>query len=194
MENREQQILSDIKEMMSSIMQQVEYLEKKIMELHSEMDPQVQNPEPIDLSLDDFSFDAEVVPFSDEPEEPVSESELLVMEQEDVVQEPVEDAVPVVKSQEAVIDAMTAKQAWRKDMPGAPVRDVRSAISLNDRVLFINVLFDEDPLKFQEVLSSINQMTSFDEAAEMIMNSYPSWDFESDTVYRFMMAIRRRLN
>ena len=99
-----------------------------------------------------------------------------------------EPAAPV-----AVIDAMTARQAWRTDMPGTPVRDIRSAISLNDRILFINWLFGEDPMAFQETLTALNAMTSFDEAVNFVVASHPEWDLESDTVYRFMMALRRRL-
>ena len=91
-----------------------------------------------------------------------------------------------------VIDAMIAKQPWRTDMPGSPVRDIRSAISLNDRILFINYLFHEDPLAFQEMLTQLNAMSSFDEAAAYAIAAHPEWDLESDTVYRFMMALRRR--
>lgn len=91
-----------------------------------------------------------------------------------------------------VIDAMIAKQPWRTDMPGTPVRDIRSAISLNDRILFINYLFGEDPMAFQEMLTQLNAMPSFDEAAAHAIATHPEWDLESDTVYRFMMALRRR--
>ena len=35
----------------------------------------------------------------------------------------------------AVIDMKASNPAWLKDMPGPEVKDVRSAISLNDRVL-----------------------------------------------------------
>ena len=92
-----------------------------------------------------------------------------------------------------VIDAMLDKHAWRTDMPGTAVKDIRSAISLNDRILFINFLFSEDPMAFQETLTKLNSMDSFDEAATYMMSAFPNWDWESDTVYRFMMALRRRL-
>ena len=119
------------------------------------------------------------------PEEPVSED----LPEEAVVEDlPEAESVPV-----AVIDAMTAKQAWRTDMPGTPVKDIRSAISLNDRILFINYLFGEDPMVFQDMLTKLNAMSSFDEAADYVIAANPDWDLESDTVYRFMMAIRRRL-
>ena len=93
----------------------------------------------------------------------------------------------------AVIDTMTNKEAWRTDIPGSAVKDIRSAISLNDRILFINSLFDEDPMLFQAVLTRINSMSSLDEAVGYIKEERPSWDMESDEVYRFMMAVRRRI-
>ena len=78
-------------------------------------------------------------------------------------------------------------------MPGTQVKDIRSAISLNDRILFINMLFDQDPMAFQEALTKINQMVSIDEVVEYIVSERPEWNLESETVYRFMMAVRRKI-
>ena len=78
-------------------------------------------------------------------------------------------------------------------MPGSPVRDIRSAISLNDRILFINTLFNEDPATFQNVVNAINGMNSLKEVADYINSEFPQWDMDSETVYRFMMAARRRV-
>ena len=91
-------------------------------------------------------------------------------------------------------DAHSTDQAWRKDMPGSPVKDIRSAISLNDRVFFINNLFDEDAQAFVNALSSINAMNSLEEVVEFIIENFPHWNLNSDVVYRFMMAVRRKVN
>ena len=104
---------------------------------------------------------------------------------------PIGEALAPAK--DAVMDKMAAKESWRTDMPGAKVSDVRSAISLNDRVLFINTLFHEDPIAFQNALSQLNSMPSFDEGARFILDKHPEWNTESDVVYRFMMAVRRKL-
>lgn len=93
----------------------------------------------------------------------------------------------------AVIDAMTGRQSWRTDMPGTSVNDIRSAIALNDRLLFINYLFNEDPMAFQEAVVKINSMTNLDQVIDFVESSYPEWDLESEVVYRFMMAVRRRV-
>ena len=121
----------------------------------------------------------------------VTESE-VELETSDDLPEVVTVVTPEAAAPVPVIDAMIAKQAWRTDMPGSSVRDIRSAISLNDRILFINYLFGEDPMAFQEMLTQLNAMSSFDEAAAHAVAAHPEWDLESDTVYRFMMALRRR--
>ena len=98
------------------------------------------------------------------------------------------------KSKQSVADAMQAeKLAWRTDMPGSQVKDVRSAISLNDRIIFINYLFGEDPIAFQNTITKVNTMTTLDEVVEYVKAEYPTWDLTSDLVYRFMMAVRRRV-
>ena len=64
---------------------------------------------------------------------------------------------------------------------------------MNDRILFINMLFSQDPMLFQDALTRINQMGSLDEVVEYVMAERPEWDLESETVYRFMMAVRRKI-
>ncbi|MBQ6287100.1 MAG: hypothetical protein IJK73_05525 [Bacteroidales bacterium] len=98
------------------------------------------------------------------------------------------------KADTAVMDVMAEKQAWRTDRPGMPVKNIISAISLNDRVLLINVLFNEDPMEFQGAIAKFNAMSSFNEALDYIGEHYPSWDLSSEPVYRLMMAIRRKLS
>lgn len=87
----------------------------------------------------------------------------------------------------------TASQPWRKDRPGTPVADMRSAVTLNDRVLFINTLFDGDPVKFQDAVMAANGMKDIDELLDYLAGKGYDWDMGSDTVYRFMMAARRKL-
>lgn len=93
----------------------------------------------------------------------------------------------------AVIDMKASNPAWIKDMPGPEVKDVRSAISLNDRVMFISTLFREDSMLFQDVVGHINNMSSLDKAVVYLQETFPEWDMGSDAVYRFMMAVRRKI-
>ena len=243
MENREQQILSEIKQLMNSVRLQLEQLDTKMAELQQIYDPQEFESEPIDLGVFPLDLDGdvalsveteevtaevtevvaeEVVAFESEPEtveepevseepeavvEPEVEDEDLPVEAEE--EEPVGDSlfmsveettttihqqVQSAAVQTAVIDVMAKKHAWRSDRPGTPVKDIRAAIALVDRALFINRLFGEDAMKFMDTLNHINQMSNLDEAVEYLASAYPEWDFDSDVVYRFMMAVRRKIN
>ena len=93
----------------------------------------------------------------------------------------------------AVIDLKADKPAWSVDMPGPDVRDVRSAISLNDRVMFIATLFREDSMLFQDVVGHINGMSDLNKVVAYLQSTFPEWDMNSDAVYRFMMAVRRKI-
>ena len=326
MENREQQILSEIKVMVASIRTQLQQLDSKMMELQMAVDPENIQAKPIDIDLDDIDMIGmpsavavqDDLPFVDTPDEieiaetsepveleeaePVVEAE-AVIEAEPVVEsvpevaeEPVEEVVaehaeeeesvaedlpvlgamgavatvaaaaaattataaahvvddlpavePIVetvaepaaevveepveapvaepepapvapavesedddmplfaepqplfeaalnspKAKKAVIDVMTDKQAWRTDMAGSPVRDLLSAISLNDRVHFIKTLFRDDAVLFQQTRAKINAMSSLDEVVDYVTANF-DWDMSSQVVYRFMMAVRRKV-
>ena len=90
-------------------------------------------------------------------------------------------------------DVIMADYAWRKDMPGSSVKDIRSAIGLNDRVRFINHLFNEDAQAFVNTLSEINRMESMEEVVGYVCERHPEWEMGSELVYRFMMAVRRKI-
>lgn len=213
MENREQQILSEIKSMMASIRSQLERLDAKMAELQQVVDPEEFDTAPIDIEID------ETLPVIDAPVEeqltveiqeiPLEvEEDLPAAVEEETVEEEDDDDLPgvfdipetVTVADKASVEAkpilnevITADYAWRKDMPGTPVRDIRSAISLNDRVIFINLLFKEDAQAFVDTLSKINAMETLDEAVGFVCASFPEWDLSSELVYRFMMAVRRKV-
>ena len=260
MENRQQQILSEIQELMSSVRSQLEKLDAKMQEFQQVADPQGDMAIPIDIDIDESYLNEEIVVEADldlpetqetepeavveiaeetpapavdvEPEveiEPVVEPEPEPEPEPEVEVESVVETVPVVeieplpevfpepevdddddlplfaepesifeaaqkspKARKAVLDVMEDKQAWRTDIPGAPVKDILSAISLNDRVQFINVLFNGDPGLFQQARAQINAMETLDQAEEYITSTY-NWDMGSQVVYHFMMAVRRKL-
>ena len=235
MENREQQIFLEIRDLISSMRAKLDDLEVKVNILSQELDVEEVEDTPIELDIEDVLDDVAVINSIAEIVEPVvdaAESAPALSEPVVDVDEPdtafaeqnvdVEESVSYMPSEEvadvfadldsenspaveilidaavanakpAVIDAMTAKEAWRTDIPGSPVKDIRSAISLHDRILFINGLFGEDPILFQEVLTAINSMTSVDEVVGYLAEKRPDWDMNSDSVYRFMMAVRRRI-
>lgn len=92
-----------------------------------------------------------------------------------------------------IADQKYGNEAWRRDMPGPEVKDVRSAISLNDRVMFISTLFRDDSMLFQDVINKINALTTLEKAVQYLKENFPEWDMDSELVYRFMMSVRRKI-
>lgn len=101
---------------------------------------------------------------------------------------------PEARQGKSLFEDFTISQAWRTDRPGAHVSDIRSAVTLNDRVLFINTLFNGDPVAFQDTMLAINGMRGMDELLDYLKDKDAGWDMDSDIVYRFMMAARRKLD
>lgn len=192
--------------------EQAEFVEAEVMAAEDAVE------DPIDLDIDadlpEVTFAqpaaaaSEPVAAASEPvaSEPVAaEPAATVVETGVLVEEPsvlaAAEPKPVVSINDAgsrnirkaVKDVVEQKEAWRTAIPGTPVKNIISAISLNDRVLFINTLFGEDPMRFQNTLSELNAMSSLAQAEEYITANFHDWKMESDVVYRFMMAVRRKL-
>ena len=89
---------------------------------------------------------------------------------------------------------------WEVDYPAAYVDDVYKGISFNDRFEFIKELFnvtgslDEAEMAFKETLDMINSLENFKQVVAYIRERFPQWDEQSDEVYRFYMAVRRKFN
>ncbi len=173
--------------------------------------------EPIDIApVDDTPIDISISDIEDLPEElgnrgstpltnrgstPLSDRSLSGAEGPaptastlgQIIEEPKKSILDTAKADTAVMDVMAEKQAWRTDRPGMPVKNIISAISLNDRVYLINTLFGEDPMLFQETIGKFNAMGSLSEALAFIAENHSDWDMSSEPVYRLMMAVRRKL-
>lgn len=99
----------------------------------------------------------------------------------------------VQDSGNAVMDVLAQKRAWLHDMPGPEVKSLRSAIALGDQVLFIRRLFRDDSALYQDSIDKLNAMPALEKAIEYLTSTFPEWDMDSEDVYRFMMALRRRI-
>ena len=203
MEKTQKEILNDIMAELSAIRLALNSLESKLSRID------LSDPEPVELDLDE-ELDGDLP--EEIAEEAPAEAPVEIAEEipaEASAEAPAEPEVeldlfgePVLRVNEklgagrsrSVGEKMEQKEAWRTAMPGAAVKDVRSAISLNDRVLFIRELFGGDAGLFQKAVDDINAMGSLDEMVAYVNERHPGWDLDSDTVYRLMMAVRRKLS
>ena len=191
MEKTQKEILNDIMAELSAIRLALNSLESKLSRID------LSDPEPVELDFDeeldgDLPEEAPAEIAEETPAEAPAEPEVEL----DLFGEPVlrvNEKLGAGRSR-SVGEKMEQKEAWRTAMPGAAVKDVRSAISLNDRVLFIRELFGGDAGLFQKAVDDINAMGSLDEMVAYVNERHPGWDLDSDTVYRLMMAVRRKLS
>lgn len=191
MEKTQKEILNDIMAELSAIRLALNSLESKLSRID------LSDPEPVELDFDE-ELDGDL------PEEAPAEAPAEIAEEAPAEPEVELDLFgePVLRVNEklgagrsrSVGEKMEQKEAWRTAMPGTAVKDVRSAISLNDRVLFIRELFGGDAGLFQKAVDDINAMGSLDEMVAYVNERHPGWDLDSDTVYRLMMAVRRKLS
>lgn len=203
MEKTQKEILNDIMAELSAIRLALNSLESKLSRID------LSDPEPVELDFDEeLDGDLPEEAPAEIAEEVPAEAPVEIAE-EAPAEVPAEPEVeldlfgePVLRVNEklgagrsrSVGEKMEQKEAWRTAMPGTAVKDVRSAISLNDRVLFIRELFGGDAGLFQKAVDDINAMGSLDEMVAYVNERHPGWDLDSDTVYRLMMAVRRKLS
>ena len=205
MENAYQDIKADMEGRISSI-------RLRILDMEARLDAMKEELSALESAVGDIAPEE---PVSDEIalEDPVSgdivqedpASGDIVPEEsasdEIVQEEPASDgiapeapaAVHDLLRMSAIKDVYARKEAWRTDMPGAPLDDIWNALSLNDRALFTNSLFREDPELFMETVGILDRMDTLDQAVEYLSREFPEWDMDSDLVYRFMMELRRKL-
>ena len=190
MEKSAREVFNEIQTTIDQLRAQLDELEEKLANLSisavipaevpgsAEPEPEPEEPEPVEL-------EPEPEPVELEPE-PV------------VIPSAVEESPIDLSIDMAAMGAKTVPDAknyqWMIDLPGSPVANVISAISLNDRVLFINTLFKEDPSLFQQTIAAFNGMESINEAISYVIATFPDWNLNSEVVYRLMMAVRRKLS
>jgi hypothetical protein len=94
------------------------------------------------------------------------------------------------KLKEEKVEVMTALQ-------DAPVRDLKKAIGVNDRYLFVNDLFRGDESMYERSIKTINSFNIFPEAQYWIQRELKvklSWPDNSETVRLFDQVIKRRFS
>lgn len=77
----------------------------------------------------------------------------------------------------------------------AKVTSIMEAISVNNRYMFINDLFEGDKDEFADAIDRIEECESFDEAVEILVQEYArnyEWDMNSDEVKELLKVVFRK--
>ena len=146
-------------------------------------------------------------------EEVVEEDEEVAIEEETIEQELIEQELIEEETIEEVVTEQAAPSSWEPEFSGdqpiwmaemeANIRDNRSvfplesligAFTLNEKLQFINELFDGSSDDFSSNVKQLDQLASIDAARNMIAELADtfSWDTESEIVEDFIYKICRR--
>lgn len=76
-----------------------------------------------------------------------------------------------------------------------PISDLKLAITLNDKLLYVKDLFNGYNLAYSEAIEILNRFNTFDEASRFLKTNYVTknnWDSKPATVEKFYALLRRR--
>ncbi len=76
-----------------------------------------------------------------------------------------------------------------------PITDIKSAINLNDKMLFVKDLFNGYSLAYSEAIELLNRCKTMEEADQFLKANYVTknrWTERPDTVDKFYAVLRRR--
>ena len=153
-----------------------------------------------ELEIDDSGADEEgpVVipepePLPDIPEKPVNGAlpvpPLVIEKPADQPEKKEEPEVLTINQR------MSAQSGNKFAMSLPPVSDLKLAITLNDKLLFVKDLFNGYNLAYSEAIDILNRYNSFDEADKYLKNTYSlknHWEDKPQTVEKFYTLLRRR--
>lgn len=183
----------------------MEELEQRLVEVEArpamDEEPEVE----VELLMDDDTEEPELVTAEVAEEEPVQETPAEAVgepqeqlqpepatQPETVVAEPAQEEpkaepAPAVAPAEPVhTDVHKANTAY-----GAPVTDLKQAISIGDRFLYQRELFGKNGELMQRTIADLNGLNTFDEAMEYIDRHF-NWDKEQPSYELFVNALHRR--
>ena len=189
MEKNSTEILREVEASLVEVKEKVRLLEEQLAQYRTLSAEEAAAPaaeEP--LAEVDFT-DMEIGEADDLPEMPEIQPETV--EEPEPLVEPEPEPEPVAAPEVPTVD--TSRMPWRLDKPGLAVKNIRSGISLYDRALFIGTLFKEDYALYDKTIGELNALATFEEAVDYVVTRFPDWNYKSDIVYNFMMAIRRKL-
>ena len=78
-----------------------------------------------------------------------------------------------------------------------PIKDLKKAVGINDRFLFINDLFRGDDVMYERSIKTINNFSIYPEAEYWIKRELKlklGWDDKNEVVKQFDQLIRRRFS
>jgi hypothetical protein len=105
----------------------------------------------------------------------------------------------LARNEEHVLTLNEKMSAQLKDngteLAEPPITDIKAAISLNDKLLFVKDLFNGYSLAYSEAIEIVNRFTKFEEADRFLKTNYVAknnWADKKATADKFYALLKRR--
>jgi hypothetical protein len=217
-----QEIVHEVKE---EVVEQLAVVENELeidanepeVETEAETEPETEEDEEIIVSEDE---EEKIVPESALSFKPIFELEVADEEEvepaetasevspntkhvalEDLLGENYVDPVFVKPNEVSLFPTETAAEEVKEEQKATIFNDAKSksiAIGLNDRIGFVQHLFNDSNEDFNRVISQLNTFDTFEEAKnfinEMVIPDYNYWVGEEDYIERFMAVVEKKFN
>lgn len=89
-----------------------------------------------------------------------------------------------------LVNDLHIKNSEDSNIVNTPLKSIRDGIGINDRFLFIRELFDNDNKKFEEVVKTLDNCNSINEAVDYLKTNF-RWK-NSETSKKFLSLIKRK--
>ncbi|NTE00032.1 hypothetical protein G6M26_43095 [Agrobacterium tumefaciens] len=150
--------------------------------------PVVAKSEPIP-ALKDVEMDEPIIspPVYDKP----------IFTPEAIPVKPKEQPIEAAKPAQSLNDLLAKTNAQGDEPVKAPIADLKQAINLNEKMLFIKDLFKGYNLAYSEAIDIVNKMNNFETANNFLQSNYAmkyDWASKQATVDQFYELLNRRFS
>jgi len=161
------------------IVEQEPVVTPSVVEIPKSIIPEPIVPEPVipePVVPEPVIFKEESKPIEEKPASPLKKEEVLTINER----------------MSAKLAAMAGVGTQVKEQP---VADLKQAITLNDKLLFIKELFNGYSLAYSEAIEILNRFNSFNEADLFLKKNYVAknaWESKPETTGKFYDLLKRR--
>lgn len=151
----------------------------------------IEKKQEIEEKVEIEKRDEEMIEFDADEEEDIPEPQKPLKKQVVENTEIIADKFKSSQFRNETIAEKTAGKDISSKIQSKPIDDIKRAIGLNDKFLFIKELFDGDSDLYNEAVNTINQADNYIEALNYMKANF-TWDYESDEVTYFLEIVKRK--
>ncbi|MEO6524489.1 MAG: hypothetical protein ABIN91_22585 [Mucilaginibacter sp.] len=155
-------------------------------EMEVEIEEQVKEEEPVEEPVAEAPAEPEII----EPEPEVTKPGPPVIQTQIIIEDANEKPLVTINQ---ILSAQVASASHHSELQ--PISDLKSAITLNDKLLYVRDLFNGYSMAYGEAIEILNRFSRFEEADNFLKINYytkNNWEAKQATTDKFYELLQRR--